>query len=355
MTVEGRRDLAAIPPYNIPTQRPEAVLLNSNEWPGPPSAAVQQAIRDAAARGNRYPAWSSDELVARLAEHHDLDPGWISVGCGSVSLCQQVVQATCGPLDEVIHAWRSFEAYPVVARVHGAVATEVPLTRYHVHDLDAMAAAVTERTRLIFVCNPNNPTGTAVRTVELTRFLDRVPAHVLVVLDEAYREFVTDPDVPDGIPLALERDNVAVLRTFSKAYGLAGIRVGYCVAPPSVTGVVAKVAIPFAVSRTAQAAALAALGETRESSTACRRVTAERDRVHGELRALGYEVSPSQANFHWLPLGSVSAAFGAHCEKESVLVRVFGTEGVRVTVGSPAENDLLLSAARTFPLTDSHR
>jgi histidinol-phosphate aminotransferase len=348
VTVTGRGDLAAVPDYIIPHQPAGAVLLNSNEMPGGPSPAVLAAIGAAAARGNRYPAWFSDDLVDRLAAHHGVPRDWISVGCGSVSLCQQLIQAICAGADEVLCAWRSFEAYPVLAHVHGVTARMVPLTAGHAHDLDAMLGSITDRTRLVFVCNPNNPTGTAVRSPELVRLLDKVPSDVLVVLDEAYREFVTDPDVPDGIPLALERDNVAVLRTFSKAYGLAGIRVGYCVAPPSVTRLISKVGIPFAVSRTAQAAAAAALGEATVSRDRCAAVTEERRRVGDALRAAGYDVPESQANFHWLPLGVNSPAFGEHCAAQSVMVRVFGTEGVRVTVGSLEENDAFLTAARSF-------
>jgi len=350
MSATGRPDLAAVLAYNIPAQPPGAILLNSNESPWPPSPAVQAALLGAAAHGNRYPDWVSADLVARLARLLELDRSWITAGCGSVSLCQQLVQACCGPGEEVLCAWRSFDAYPAMARVHGAVPRTVPLTAGHGHDLEAMAAAVSDRTRLVFVCNPNNPTGTAVGTAELAWFLDRVPDDVVVVLDEAYREFVTDPAVPDGIPLALRRRNVAVLRTFSKAYGMAGIRVGYCVAPPALTDVVAKVAIPFTVSRLAQVAAVAALDEAADVPARLAPLIAERDRVRAALLAAGHQVPPSHANFLWLPLGAASAAFGEHCATRSVIVRVFPGEGVRVTVGLPAENTAFLAAAATFPV-----
>jgi histidinol-phosphate aminotransferase len=212
-----------------------------------------------------------------------------------------------------------------------------------------MLSAVTDRTRLVFVCNPNNPTGTAVRSKELTRFLDAVPPHVVVVLDEAYREFVTDPDVPDGVALTLRGGNIAVLRTFSKAYGLAGVRVGYCVAPPPLARLLAKVAVPFAVSRLAQAAALAALADAAAVPSRCLPVTRERDRVRAALLAAGYDVTPSQANFLWLPLGPATADFAAHCARHSILVRSFPDEGIRVTLGLPAENDAFLAAATSSP------
>ena len=176
-----------------------------------------------------------------------------------------------------------------------------------------------------------------------------MPEHVLVVLDEAYREFVRDPDVPDGLELAAGRENVAVTRTLSKAYGLAGARVGYAVATPLVTSAARKVGIPFAVSRVSQAAAVAALDSADELLARCAPVIAERTRVHAALRGLGYEVPPSQANFVWLPLGDKAAAFNEHCLAEKIVVRAFVGEGVRVTVsGLPEENDAFLAAARSF-------
>lgn len=346
VAVPRRGDLATLPELTIPHKPPGAILLNANESPGPPSPAVVAAITEAALQGNRYPSWSSEELVAKLSRHLGVDPAWIAVGCGSMSLCQQVIQAACVDDDEVLCAWRSFEAYPVMAQVHGVGVRTVPLTTDHRHDLKSMLAAVTPHTRLVFICNPNNPTGTAVRTEELTDFLDAVPPDVLVVMDEAYREFVTDPDVPDGIPLALERENVAVLRTFSKGYGLAGIRVGYCIAPPALTTVVSQVAVPFAVSRIAQAAALAALDEVPDALARCAAIIPERSRVLTALRDAGYEVPDSHANFVWLPLGPTSTDFGAHCAARSVMVRVFAGDGVRVTIGHPHENDAFLAAAR---------
>ncbi|WP_405789665.1 histidinol-phosphate transaminase [Streptomyces sp. NBC_01367] len=348
MGVAIRADLATVPDYNIPGTAPDAVLLNSNEGPLPPPPAVVEAITRAAVEGHRYPQWFSDTLVGRLAAELAVPGERIAVGCGSVSLCRDLIQAFCGPGDEVLCAWRSFDAYPVFARVAGVRARTVPLDAGHRHDLDAMLAAVTPATRVVFVCNPNNPTGTAVRGRELRAFLDRLPDRILVVLDEAYREFVDDPDVPDGVELARNRPNVAVLRTFSKAYGLAGVRIGYCVAAPAVVSAVHKVSVPFAVSRLAQAAALAALDRPEEVRSRSAAIVRERQRLQDLLARRGHRVTPSQANFVWLPLGKEAADFADFCARHGVLVRTFPGDGVRVTVGLPEENDAFLSAVDRY-------
>jgi len=248
----------------------------------------------------------------------------------------------------VLFAWRSFEAYPIVTQVGNATPVRVPLTSSHTHDLDAMLAAITPRTRLVFVCNPNNPTGTAVRRAELTRFLDAVPSDVVVVLDEAYREFVTDPEVPDGLEFARTRPNVAVLRTFSKAYGLAGLRVGYAVAADEVIEAVRKVYVAFSVNALAQTAALASLDAKDELLARCADIVAERTRVRDALLDLGYEVPETLANFVWLPLGERTTAFAEHALAHKVVVRPFTGEGARVTIGTREENDTFLEAARAF-------
>jgi histidinol-phosphate aminotransferase len=221
----------------------------------------------------------------------------------------------------------------------------VPNTTEHAHDLPAMAAAITDKTRLVLVCNPNNPTGTAIRGAELDAFLDAVPENVLVVLDEAYREFVTDSDVPDGLAVAVDRPNVVVLRTLSKAWGLAGLRIGFLVAAPEVAAAVRKIVTPFSTSSAAQAAALAALRASDEMQRRADQVVAERERLLPALRKLVPEVPESQANFVWLPLGDRSLDFAAGCERAGVIVRPFAGDGVRVTVGTPTENDRFLAAA----------
>ncbi len=348
MPPRTRADLDALPGYVPGHTVTGAVKLASNEVAAAPLPSVVEAISAAAAGVNRYPDSGATALTEALASRLAVPGERVAVGCGSVMLCQQLIQATCTDRDEVLFAWRSFEAYPIISQVVGARIVTVPLARGHVHDLDAMLAAVTPATRVVFVCNPNNPTGTVVHRAELERFLDAVPDGVLVVLDEAYREFVTDADVPDGVELGRTREHVAVLRTFSKAYGLAGLRVGYCVAAEPVVEAVRKVYVPFSVNSLAQVAALASLEAADELLARCADVAAERDRVRDELRAAGHDVPESQANFVWLPLGDRAAAFTQHCLEQKVVVRGFAGDGVRVTVGDRAEDDAFLSAARSF-------
>jgi histidinol-phosphate aminotransferase len=264
-----------------------------------------------------------------------------------VSLCQQLILATAAEGDEVIFGWRSFEAYPIVTAVSGAMPVMIPL-KDQTFDLSAMAAAITSRTRLIFVCNPNNPTGTAVHGDALVEFLDGVPPEILVVLDEAYREFVTSKSVVDGTTLLTRYPNLIVLRTFSKAYGLAGLRVGYGIAAdPAVARAARQTQLPFSVSQVAQAAASASLEPEAEHQLIERvaEVIAERTRVTTELRLSGYSLPDSEANFVWLE-DVDPIAFGTGCEQNGVIVRVFAGSGVRVTIGTPAENDTFLKSAR---------
>ncbi|MGH4024913.1 MAG: pyridoxal phosphate-dependent aminotransferase [Pseudonocardiaceae bacterium] len=349
MTASTRADLELLPSYIPGLNIPGAVKLASNEVSAGPLPSVVAAIAEAAADVNRYPDNGVTTLLDRLAARLDVPQARLSAGCGSVTLCQQLLLAVCGPEDEVLFAWRSFEAYPLLAHTAGVRRRTTALRRDHTHDLPAMLDAITPATRLVFVCNPNNPTGTAVRREELVAFLDAVPHGVLVVLDEAYREFVTDPEVPDGVALGRERDNVAVLRTFSKAYGLAGLRIGYCVAPEHVTAALRKVYVPFSVNSLAQTAALASLDVADELLARCRDVAAERHRVRTALLDMGYQVPDSQTNFVWLPLGERTASFDEHCLAHKVVIRAFPGDGARVTIGDPAENDAFLAAARTFP------
>src|SRR3712207_1108764 len=358
--VSARPAVQALPAYK-PGRNPadlarelgvdRAVKLASNEVPFPPLPAVVQALATTAAETNRYPDNGAVVLTAALAERYGVDPAQVVTGCGAVMLCQQLAQSFNDPGTAIAFAWRSFEMYPLLAQVAGARSLQVPLVPSRpggspdTHDLDALAAAVDDDTRLLFVCNPNNPTGTAVRRPELACFLDRVPDSVLVVLDEAYRECVTDPDVPDGLELMRGRPNVAVLRTFSKAWGLAGLRVGYLLAEdPEVAEAVRKTHVPFSVSTVAQAAAVAALASEEEVRTRCAAVVGERDRLTGELRDRGLDVSDSQANFIWLPLGEQTTDVAAALEARAVITRPFAGEGIRVTVGTPEEDDVFLAA-----------
>jgi histidinol-phosphate aminotransferase len=344
-----RSDLDTLPAYVPGRTISGAIKLASNEVSLPPSRAVLEAIAEAAAAGNRYPDLAVTTLTDRLAAELGVAAARIAVGCGSVSLCQQLVQATCRePTDEVVFAWRSFEAYPIVTQIGGATIVTVGLDDAFRHDLDAMAAAVTPRTRLIFVCSPNNPTGAVVTRAELERFLAAVGPDVVVAFDEAYREFVTDPDAADGLALIDEHPNLLVLRTFSKAYRLAGMRVGYAVGSPEVATALRKVCSPFSVSSIAQAAAIAALGDKENLLAACAEVIEERVRVRDALLDAGYTVPPTQSNFVWLALGERTNEFAAHCLDHKVVVRPFQPDGVRVTVSNRAENDSLLAAARAF-------
>ncbi|HJQ47790.1 MAG TPA: histidinol-phosphate transaminase [Amycolatopsis sp.] len=348
MPVQPRADLDSLPSYVAGRTVPGAVKLSSNETPYGPLPSVSKAIADATANVNRYPDPGMTQLAARLAEKMGVPVGQIAVGCGSVSLCHQLMHAMCAPGDEVVYAWRSFESYPIVTQIALATQVRVPLDATHTHDLDAMAAAVTPRTRVVIICNPNNPTGTANRRAELERFLDRVPSDVLVILDEAYRHFVTDPEVPDGLDYVRARENVGILRTFSKAYGLAGLRVGYFVGPPAVAEAMRKVYVPFSVNSLAQIAAIASLDAEDELLERCETLVAERERVRGELIEAGYEVPDTQANFVWLPLGDEALAFAEHTLANKVVVRAFAGDGVRVTISHHDENDLFLHAARSY-------
>jgi histidinol-phosphate aminotransferase len=344
----GRADLAGLPDYVAGRKIPGAIVLSSNEVPYDPPVSVIAAICEAARGVNRYPDMGSGALTRHLAAALDMDQDMVAVGCGSVALCQQFVQALCASGDEVIFGWRSFEAYPIVTRVGGARSIPVPLTSGFANDLDAIAAAVTGSTRLVFISNPNNPTGTALGRAAVERFLDSLRDDVVVVLDEAYQEFVTDPDIPDGLTLLDGRLNLAVLRTFSKAYRLAGIRVGYCVASPPLARLVRKVGVPFSVNALAEAAAIASLEASAELLAHCRAISRERERVRDALVDAGYQVPGSQANFVWLPLRERTAQFASHCLQQKIVVRPFADDGVRVTIGTPGENDAFLTAARSF-------
>jgi len=350
--IRTRRVLDEIPDY-VPGRSAEAVAaehgvgdaikLASNEVSLAPMASVQAAITAAAAGVNRYPDDGGVALRDALAHRYGTDPENVLVGAGSVALCQQAILATCDPGDEVVWGWPSFEAYPILARHAAATIRAVPL-RGHEFDLDAMGAAVTDRTRVVFVCTPNNPTGTVVGRDEMDRFLATVPTDRLIVVDEAYREFVTADDTPDGLELVRRHDNVVALRTFSKAYGLAGLRVGYAIGAPDVIAAIRKTRHPFGVSSLAQVAALAALAADDEVRERVASVVVDRERVATALRGLGVEVPASEANFVWLPLGDRAAAVGVGCERRGVVLRAFPGIGVRATIGTPAENDRMLAA-----------
>jgi histidinol-phosphate aminotransferase len=344
-----RAVLAGIPAYvpkpPAPPAEGPAHRLFLNENPYPPLPSVRETIARAAAEAHHYPTIHPERLTHALARRLDVPPAHLVTGPGSVGIYQQIGQAVLEPGDEVVYAWPSFEAYPIVTRMAGAVPVEVPLAD-GVHDLDAMAAAIGPRTRAVLLCEPNNPTGTAVGAAALERFLDRVPGDVLVVLDEAYFEFYRSPDAPDGVALHHDRPNLVTLRTFSKAYGLAGMRVGYAVAQAPIAEALRKCAVPCGVGRVAEEAALTALEVEAELLERVERVVAERERTRAGLLGLGWEVLSSETNFLWLPAGSDAERVAGEWERRGLLVRAFPGDGLRVTVGSPEANDLLLTAAK---------
>jgi histidinol-phosphate aminotransferase len=353
-----RPALGGVPAYvaGRPARAVEGLTMfkvSSNENPYPPLASVLSAISDAAGQVNRYPDMSNTGLKAAIADFHGFDADCVAVGPGSTGVLVQVIQALCDPGDEVVFAWRSFEAYPIIVKLAGAVPVMVPLTASGEHDLDAMAAAVTDRTKIVILCTPNNPTGPIITDAAARALLAAVPPHVAVVIDEAYVEFVRDPDAVASFALQAEHPNVVVTRTFSKAYGLAGLRVGYGLCHPTLAEASAKTSIPFSVNLVAQAAAVASLEASEALMERVDAVVAERERVAAGLVAQGWVLPAAQANFVYFPLGEESEAFDLACAGAGLVVRRYGTEGVRVTIGEPEANDRLL--ALTGRLTSALR
>jgi histidinol-phosphate aminotransferase len=348
-----RPEIESLPAYKagqVPVERTDITTfkISSNESPFEPPDRVREAIERAAQQAHRYPDPFSRRLVAALANRFDVAPDQIALGTGSVAVVGQLLWAAAGPGDSVVYPWRSFEAYPIWVQMTGARSVQVPLLSNERHDLDAMAAAIDETTRVVFVCNPNNPTGEAVREDELLAFLDRVPSDVIVVLDEAYREFIVDPDVPDGLAIARGRENVVVIRTLSKAYGLAGLRVGFAIATPRIAEAIRKTALPFGVSNVAEEAALAALECEDELFERVAHLSAERERVWQALAQQGWEIYPSHANFIWLRLGDDTEAFASACEEAGITIRPFPGEGVRISIGETEANDRVIAVGEHF-------
>ncbi len=349
-----RAALADVPAYvagkpPAPRDGVTTYKLSSNENPYPPLPEVVAAAAEALERMNRYPDMGSTALYAALAERLGVPTERLAAATGSVALLYHLVQAFCEPGDEVLCAWRSFEAYPIAAAVCGARTVQVPLAADGTHDLPAMAAAVTDRTRVVLLCTPNNPTGPALGHAEVAEFLGRVPGDVVVVIDEAYTEFVRRSDAVDALALAREHENVVVMRTFAKAYGLAGLRVGYLVASETVAAAVRACALPFGVSAPAQAAAVAALACEPALLERVGAIVAERDRVVTALRDQGWSIPDAQGNFVWLGLGERTPEFAALCEEAGVMVRPYATDGVRITIGEAGGNDRFLEVARVYP------
>ncbi len=338
--------MGAYKPGRRPAAGQQMARLASNEMPFPMLSSVSDAVAAALGDSNRYPDPAATQLIEAIAAKHGLDAERVAVGCGSVQLVQELVAICCDAGDEVVFAWRSFEAYPTLTRIAGATPVQVPLADAHL-DLDAMAAAVTARTRLVLLCTPNNPTGPALAESEVKAFLATVPPDVLVVIDEAYAEFVNDPLAVDGTRLLDTHPNLVVLRTFSKAYGLAGLRVGYALTGvPAVAAALKQVHLPFSVSIAAQAAALASLAAEPTLLAQVADVVAAREPLRQQLREIGWDVPPTQGNFVWLPAGDDSDRVSVVFEEHGVLTRCFSGEGLRITVGGAEDNARVVDAAR---------
>jgi len=358
MPLTVRTAVASLPGYKpgkpAPV-RPDQVSykLSSNENPFPPLPGVLAATDLACRQMNRYPDMGNTAVTEAVAARLGVDRSMLAFGTGSVAVLYHLLQAVCEPGDEVVFAWRSFEAYPIAVQVTGATPVPVPLGAGAVHDLDAMADAVTPATKAVLICTPNNPTGPAVAHDELVRFLDDVPDSVLVVVDEAYVEFVTDPKATRGMDVLEDRANVAVLRTFSKAYGLAGFRVGFCVTEPALASAVRSVSLPFGVSLPAQAAVLASLEAEPALLERVGQIVAARQALAVGLTELGFDVPDSQANFVWLPAGPLTADYAARFAAAGLMVRPYAGgeqgDGVRITVGEPEANARVLEVAAGLP------
>ena len=341
-----RPEVASIPAY-VPGVRADAdgmAALASNESHFRPLPSVMQSVLGAADAMNRYPDASSLLLRERLAEQLDATVDEVTVGPGSLGVLNQIISAYCRPGDEVIFPWRSFEAYPIVVQLAGATSVPVPLRPDEGHDLEAMLAGVTDRTRIIIICTPNNPTGVPVPHTELEEFLVRVRSDILVVIDEAYIEYATAGDTPDTLALCRQHPNVCLLRTFSKAYGLAGLRIGYALASHDVSEGLRKTCLPFAVSALAQQAAIASLDAQSEMRTRVQAVASERERVLPALRAAGYDIPESQANFLWLRCDDETReSLVGDFRSAGILVRGYARDGIRISLADAESNDRVLA------------
>jgi histidinol-phosphate aminotransferase len=325
------------------------VKLASNEGPFPPFPAALEAMERAARELNRYPDGGSYRLHEVLAARHGVAFEQIAVGAGADGCLDMLSQATLDPGDEVVCCWPSFPSYVIYARKQGASAVTVPLRDLR-YDLDALAAAITPQTKLAYICHPNNPTGTMNTGEELDRFFERVPGHVLVVIDQAYFEYIDRPDYPDAVERYLKAGRrVAVLRTFSKIYGLAGLRVGYAVAPPDVAATMAKTRRPFDVTSPAQAAALASMDDPAEIERRRGLNATGLAQLEGSLRQHGFEPAPGTVgNFLFVEVGEEAPRLYDALLHEGVIVRPLAGFGaphaLRISVGSPEENDFFAAA-----------
>jgi histidinol-phosphate aminotransferase len=358
MTVTFSEKLARIPGYTagVPTgQAPESIAageiaqLASNESPFGPHPEVVEAIRRAASAMNRYPDPDATLLRRRIAERYETEPGRVALGNGSCEILLAAAEALCEPGAEIVYAWPSFSMYPYLPALTGAREIRVPLAEGDVHDLEAMAAEVTAATQLVLVCNPNNPTGTHLPLGTVAEFCQRLPDHVTIVLDEAYVEFQTDDDPDATLDLLDDFPNLVVLRTFSKVYGLAGLRVGFAIGSAKFRKAVDAVRQPFSVNALAQAAAVEAIRHQDDVERRVERTLLERVRVEEGLHEIGVTTAATQANFSWVDLGDAEEAeIVAGLGERSIAVRpgaaLGGPGHIRVSYGRPEEDDRFLAA-----------
>ncbi|SDB80221.1 histidinol-phosphate aminotransferase [Raineyella antarctica] len=352
MALTLRPHIAEMPVYRAgksaqPGPDGRAWKLSSNENPYGPLPGVLEAVTASLAEMNRYPDAGNSEITAAVATRHGLAEERVAFGTGSVEVLAHLIEATCGPGDEVVYAWRSFEAYPLVVQVLGARSVQVPLTATGEHDLEAMLAAITPRTRVVMLCTPNNPTGPAIPHDDIVEFLGRVREDIVVIVDEAYVEYVTDPDATRGLELFGVHPGVVTLRTFSKAYGLAGLRVGWmAAADPVLAQAVRSVTMPFAISSPAQVAVMASLAAEPELIGRVRVTVHERDRIAAELRAMGHAIPATQGNFVWFPAAGRTEEWFDAFRHAGLMTRAFTGEGLRVSIAEPDANDRILAVAR---------
>jgi len=347
----AREVIESLDPYTraFTLEQPPLYRSSSNESPWGPSDLVITAVTEAISQGNRYPTLHADDLIDALAEHTAVTAQQIAVGDGSLSLLTYILLAYTYPGDEIIYSWRSYEAYPITIAAAGGVARPIANTHDGHHNLDHMAAAVSDHTSAIIICSPNNPTGAAATHTEVVRFLNMVPSHVVVVIDEAYGDFAPQRADPIRSSELLERySNVVTLHTFSKSYGLAGFRVGYMLSAAALAENVRAIQPPFPVSRPAIAAAIAALGDQESRHHAIEAVITQRHAVAAMITAAGLTVIESQANFIWLPLADRSDAFARACSQARIAVRCFSGEGVRISLGEPGLPDALHQVLKTY-------
>lgn len=321
----------------------DIVRLASNECPLPPFPEVQEAVARAAATVNRYPDNAVSELRAEVARFLSVPADSIMFGTGSTSLLMTAALALGGPGRSIAYGWPSFGMYRIAARTSFSEEIEVPLSD-HRYDLEGLAAAIRPDTSLIYLCNPNNPTGTHVGRDAVSDFIEAIPDDVVVIVDEAYYEFVQAPDFGSALPLAMERDNVLVAHTFSKVYGLAGLRVGYMVGDPATISQLRRVQVPFSVNTLAQAGATEALRHPDRVADRVQRNAEAMKLFSEELTERGYEFVESQTNFVFLHPRHRAAAFGRAMAAHDIVVRPFGQGWIRVTLGSETENARFFAA-----------